>query len=235
MPSACARAYTFCVQSTRRWSPRGSSSAFGAGRSSNGSHSTSTVALVLGRLERVRLHVRVRADDVVVEADAAASNGQTIRLAAMLVAVAQIEPQLGEKERNLETCLARLDEAAAAGAELLVLPECALPGYMFDSAGGGVPVRRGDPRARRPRRSRRPAAGSGCTASAGCSSATATRSATPPCSSGRTASSGATGRRTCRSSASTASSCPGDELERLRHADRPDRARDLLRPALSRG
>src|SRR5438093_8804531 len=52
----------------------------------------------------------------------------------MRVAVAQTEPQLGEKERNLETCLARLEEAAAAGAELLVLPECAIPGYMFDSA-----------------------------------------------------------------------------------------------------
>src|SRR5262249_51619065 len=52
----------------------------------------------------------------------------------MRVAVAQTEPQLGEKERNLETCVARLEEASAAGAELLVLPECAIPGYMFDSA-----------------------------------------------------------------------------------------------------
>src|SRR5712691_139507 len=52
----------------------------------------------------------------------------------MRVAVAQLEPQLGAKERNLEACLARLDEAATAGAELLVLPECAIPGYMFDSA-----------------------------------------------------------------------------------------------------
>jgi predicted amidohydrolase len=52
----------------------------------------------------------------------------------MLVAVAQIEPQLGEKERNLETCVQRVEEAAAAGAQLLVLPECAVPGYMFDSA-----------------------------------------------------------------------------------------------------
>jgi len=50
------------------------------------------------------------------------------------VAVAQIEPRLGEVGRNLEACLARLSEAADAGAELLVLPECAIPGYMFDSA-----------------------------------------------------------------------------------------------------
>jgi predicted amidohydrolase len=52
----------------------------------------------------------------------------------MLVAAAQIEPKLAEPERNLEACLARLEEAAAAGAELLVLPECAIPGYMFESA-----------------------------------------------------------------------------------------------------
>jgi predicted amidohydrolase len=52
----------------------------------------------------------------------------------MRVAVAQTEPRLGEKERNLEVCVARLEEAAQAGAALLVLPECAIPGYMFDSA-----------------------------------------------------------------------------------------------------
>ena len=52
----------------------------------------------------------------------------------MRVAVAQIEPKLGEKERNLETCVARMEEAAAQGAQLLVLPECAIPGYIFESA-----------------------------------------------------------------------------------------------------
>jgi predicted amidohydrolase len=51
----------------------------------------------------------------------------------MRVAVAQMEPRLGEKERNLESCIQRMEEAAAAGAALLVLPECAIPGYMFDS------------------------------------------------------------------------------------------------------
>jgi predicted amidohydrolase len=51
----------------------------------------------------------------------------------MQVAVAQIDPQLGEKDRNLATCVARMEEAVAAGAQLLVLPECAIPGYMFDS------------------------------------------------------------------------------------------------------
>jgi predicted amidohydrolase len=54
------------------------------------------------------------------------------------VAVAQLDPLIGEPERNLETCIARLEEAAADGAELLVLPECAIPGYMFDSLEEGM-------------------------------------------------------------------------------------------------
>jgi predicted amidohydrolase len=57
----------------------------------------------------------------------------------MRVAVAQLDPKLAEKERNLDACLARLDEAAASGAELLVLPECAIPGYMFASADEAMP------------------------------------------------------------------------------------------------
>jgi 5-aminopentanamidase len=54
-------------------------------------------------------------------------------LAPMRVAVAQIEPKLGERERNLELILARLEEAAGAGAQLVVFPECAVSGYMFES------------------------------------------------------------------------------------------------------
>ena len=57
----------------------------------------------------------------------------------MRVAVAQIEPKIGEKERNLEACVARMEEAAAAGAQLLVLPECAIPGYMFGSVDEALP------------------------------------------------------------------------------------------------
>jgi len=57
----------------------------------------------------------------------------------MQVAVAQIDPQLGEKERNLATCFARMEEAATAGAQLLVLPECAIPGYMFESGDEALP------------------------------------------------------------------------------------------------
>jgi predicted amidohydrolase len=50
---------------------------------------------------------------------------------AMLCGVAQTEPRLGEPARNLEACLSRLEEAAAAGCDLVVLPECAISGYMF--------------------------------------------------------------------------------------------------------
>ena len=57
----------------------------------------------------------------------------------MRVAVAQIDPKLAEVERNLETCVTRLEEAASDGAKLLVLPECAIPGYMFDSAEEALP------------------------------------------------------------------------------------------------
>jgi predicted amidohydrolase len=63
----------------------------------------------------------------------------------MRVAVAQVEPRLAEKERNLEMCFARLEEAAAAGAELVVLPECAVPGYMFDSGEEALPYAEGIP------------------------------------------------------------------------------------------
>ena len=57
----------------------------------------------------------------------------------MLVSVAQIDPKLGEKGRNLDVCVGRMEEAARLGAELLVLPECAIPGYMWDSEGEALP------------------------------------------------------------------------------------------------
>jgi len=60
-------------------------------------------------------------------------------LARMRVAVAQIEPRLGEKERNLELVLALLDDAGRDGAELVVFPECAVSGYMFESADEATP------------------------------------------------------------------------------------------------
>ena len=102
----------------------------------------------------------------------------------MRVAVAQIEPALGQNERNLEVCLGRLEEAAAAGAELLVLPECAIPGYMFDSAAEALPYAEEIPGPSTEALIAR-AAASGCTSSAGCSSASATTSTTRRSSSAR--------------------------------------------------
>jgi predicted amidohydrolase len=49
----------------------------------------------------------------------------------MLCGVAQTVPGLGEPDRNLATCLDRLEEAAARGCRLVVLPECAISGYML--------------------------------------------------------------------------------------------------------
>lgn len=50
----------------------------------------------------------------------------------MRAGIVQSDPQLGDLEGNLGRCLERLDEAAAAGCDLVVFPECALSGYMFD-------------------------------------------------------------------------------------------------------
>lgn len=51
----------------------------------------------------------------------------------MRIAVAQIEPHVGEKERNVERTLTAIDEAAARGAQLVVLPELCNSGYVFES------------------------------------------------------------------------------------------------------
>ena len=48
------------------------------------------------------------------------------------VAVAQLALRLADIEGNLARCLAALDDAAAQGAVLVVLPEAALTGYVFD-------------------------------------------------------------------------------------------------------
>ncbi len=53
---------------------------------------------------------------------------QTIRIAA-----AQIDVTLADREGNLARMLAKLESAAAQGAALVVFPECALPGYCFES------------------------------------------------------------------------------------------------------
>ncbi|HOU11797.1 MAG TPA: carbon-nitrogen hydrolase family protein [Anaerolineae bacterium] len=53
------------------------------------------------------------------------------------VAVAQMDPKLGQNESNLARILALLREAAAAGARLVVFPECAVSGYGFATLEAG--------------------------------------------------------------------------------------------------
>jgi predicted amidohydrolase len=48
------------------------------------------------------------------------------------VAVVQTAPEIGANERNLAGVIDRLGEAAAGGTQLVVFPECALSGYLFD-------------------------------------------------------------------------------------------------------
>ena len=50
-----------------------------------------------------------------------------------VVASIQMEPRVGEKADNLMRSLQRIDEAAARGAALVVLPELTNSGYMFSS------------------------------------------------------------------------------------------------------
>jgi len=57
-------------------------------------------------------------------------------------AVGQFAPVLGDVPANLARCDALVAAAAADGAELVVLPECALTGYMFDDAAEAEAVAR---------------------------------------------------------------------------------------------
>src|SRR5436309_1911394 len=54
-------------------------------------------------------------------------------MATWKIAAAQIDCRLGDRSRNLAAMQSRLEEAAAAGARLVVFPECALTGYGFES------------------------------------------------------------------------------------------------------
>jgi N-carbamoylputrescine amidase len=53
--------------------------------------------------------------------------------AAIKIACIQMEPVIGEKERNVWRSLELIEDAAANGAHLLVLPELCNSGYVFDS------------------------------------------------------------------------------------------------------
>ncbi len=63
----------------------------------------------------------------------------------MKVAAVQMDVKILEKERNLEAILKRLEEAARAGAKLVVFPECSLSGYCYRSKEEAWPVAEGVP------------------------------------------------------------------------------------------
>ena len=58
------------------------------------------------------------------------------------VAACQIDPQLGEVDRNLERIERAVLEAAKGGAELAVLPEAAVTGYAYASLDEALPAAR---------------------------------------------------------------------------------------------
>ena len=60
----------------------------------------------------------------------------------VLVAACQIDPQIGEVEKNLDRIGVAVAEAAAAGARVVVLPEAAVTGYAFTSLSEALPVAR---------------------------------------------------------------------------------------------
>jgi predicted amidohydrolase len=49
------------------------------------------------------------------------------------IAGVQMDCELGHKSRNLEKMLRHVDSAAQAQCRLVIFPECALPGYCFES------------------------------------------------------------------------------------------------------
>ena len=55
------------------------------------------------------------------------------------VAVVQMDPKIGELDINRAGIIQKLREAATCGAELIVFPECALSGYVFESAAAARP------------------------------------------------------------------------------------------------
>jgi predicted amidohydrolase len=50
----------------------------------------------------------------------------------MRVGAVQLDVHLGAPERNLDRMIDRLRDAAGAGAELVIFPECAVTGYCFE-------------------------------------------------------------------------------------------------------
>ena len=51
-----------------------------------------------------------------------------------IVAGIQCDPQIGRPDHNLEMIATWTEQAQQAGASLVIFPECAVPGYCYDSA-----------------------------------------------------------------------------------------------------
>ncbi|MGO8817395.1 MAG: carbon-nitrogen hydrolase family protein [Terriglobia bacterium] len=58
----------------------------------------------------------------------------------MKVAAVQMDVKILDREHNLGQILSRLEQAAQAGAKLVIFPECALTGYCFTSREEAAPV-----------------------------------------------------------------------------------------------
>lgn len=57
----------------------------------------------------------------------------------MRIAAGQIDVKLGEVETNVASAIRVIGQAATAGADLVVLPECTLTGYCFNSREEALP------------------------------------------------------------------------------------------------
>jgi len=55
------------------------------------------------------------------------------------IAAAQIDPKITKNDENLEKIIEQAKTAAGNGAELIVFPECALTGYVFNSREEALP------------------------------------------------------------------------------------------------
>ncbi len=56
------------------------------------------------------------------------------------VAIVQMDPVICDRDRNRVAILTGIEKAANAGAKLVVFPECAVSGYVFESAADAMPA-----------------------------------------------------------------------------------------------
>jgi 5-aminopentanamidase len=57
----------------------------------------------------------------------------------MKIAVVQMDVKLLNKQRNVQVIVDRAEEAARNGAEVIIMPECAVTGYCFNSLAEAMP------------------------------------------------------------------------------------------------